>query len=343
MFLEIHPTDRCNLGCVFCNQSCYRGAAAEFDCDDLLRILAELADRGLRVTRFSGGGEPTIYPGICDILRFLRDRNIVVSVFTTNGLCLTKELVLLLKQANIQMLHVSLQAPTPDSWQYVTGMPGELFLRVVENIRMACALLGPRVLVTLAMHEQTVSVLEDGVSLSNALGAWVSIHDLNHYDYDQVFLRDLPSVEQRLRRLKRTSNRLSYGFYNIPSLKPLSDCAPKWRSRRLGGPLPPDQVCLAPWYAALLRPDGNVHVCCALSAEAMSLGNIHVQSFADIWSGIQAKAMREEAKIVFLGRNSVSSEIPSVFSKQCCTYCPVQGRLFANQEVGRKLLAGEHF
>lgn len=59
--LQIAPTSKCNLKCVFCSNA-HRTSHEHLCFDNLLTLLREMTKLGLKTVEWTGGGEPTLYP-----------------------------------------------------------------------------------------------------------------------------------------------------------------------------------------------------------------------------------------------------------------------------------------
>ncbi|RPJ58905.1 MAG: radical SAM protein [Acidobacteria bacterium] len=87
--LQFELTHRCNLKCVHCyNDS--SGQADVLTLEDWKRIAREAVDLGIYECVISGG-EPTIYPGLWEIMDVLRQGQVTL-VMITNGLTMTRSL-----------------------------------------------------------------------------------------------------------------------------------------------------------------------------------------------------------------------------------------------------------
>ena len=84
--LQLAPTDKCNLKCSFCSVANRNG-------DDLSYLeaktaLKELAELGLKTVEFTGGGDPTLYPYLTDLIEWAYAFKLGIGLIT-NGIALT--------------------------------------------------------------------------------------------------------------------------------------------------------------------------------------------------------------------------------------------------------------
>jgi MoaA/NifB/PqqE/SkfB family radical SAM enzyme len=81
--LQLIPTDRCNLNCVFCSVKKRKGD--EIDLIDILDKVDKLCYLGLETVEITGGGEPTLYPDIDKLIYELHSRGLLLGL-VTNGI-----------------------------------------------------------------------------------------------------------------------------------------------------------------------------------------------------------------------------------------------------------------
>jgi len=90
--LHIMPTEVCNLHCVFCSVA-QRGEEGrllpDLKISQIKSVVKELKKRGLKAVILSGGGEPTIYPQINELLEFLHSEKLEIGMIS-NGVMLAK-------------------------------------------------------------------------------------------------------------------------------------------------------------------------------------------------------------------------------------------------------------
>jgi len=61
--LQIAPTSRCNLNCVFCSNA-NRNSHEDLDMSPLVKVMLELKGRGMKTVEWTGGGDPTLWENI---------------------------------------------------------------------------------------------------------------------------------------------------------------------------------------------------------------------------------------------------------------------------------------
>ena len=87
--LQVSPTNRCNLRCVFCSVD-ERDLKLEWDLADLCDAITTMHALGVRTVEFSGGGDPTVYPHLPNLVKACQAMGLQLGMIT-NGILL-KEL-----------------------------------------------------------------------------------------------------------------------------------------------------------------------------------------------------------------------------------------------------------
>lgn len=107
---QIVPIRRCNLDCSYCNE--YDKTSQPVPLDEMLRRIDRLADLGTTIMTLSGG-EPTLHPGLDDIIHRIRERGAIATLIT-NGYLLTPERIRRLNRAGLDYLQISIDNVQPD-------------------------------------------------------------------------------------------------------------------------------------------------------------------------------------------------------------------------------------
>ena len=133
----IEPTNRCNLNCVTCIRNCWDEPLGEMSRATFARIVEHLRAFSPPPDVFVGGlGEPLAHPDIVGMVSAIKALGSSVELIT-NGTLLSKSLSTQLIAAGLDMLWVSLDGATPESY---------------KDVRLGAAL--PEVLANLAEFRQ---------------------------------------------------------------------------------------------------------------------------------------------------------------------------------------------
>ena len=120
-YLRISLTDACNLRCVYCmpEEMRFKPRAELLQDDEILAIVRAAAALGTTKIRLTGG-EPTIRPGMVELVRSIAAVPGIDKVaMTTNGLLLA-ELAEPLAQAGLRAINVSIDTLNPAKFRRIT-------------------------------------------------------------------------------------------------------------------------------------------------------------------------------------------------------------------------------
>jgi len=128
----IEPTNRCNLECRTCMRNIWDEPLGQMDSSTFTRILEGLGNISPPPKIFFGGiGEPLAHPRIAEMVGQAKKIGSSVELIT-NGTLLTPDMSLRLLDAGLNMLWVSLDGATPES--YADVRLGSALPEVLANI-----------------------------------------------------------------------------------------------------------------------------------------------------------------------------------------------------------------
>ncbi len=136
--LEVHPTDRCSISCVFCSTRRIR-RGAEIDEANIDRLLEQAVDSDVRSISISGGGEPLFGRAGRRLIQRMENADLPIAHLTTNGVDLDEEVAVELLAARCEQVRISLNTIGRDDYSRMMRTRPELFDRVVRNVRRLSA------------------------------------------------------------------------------------------------------------------------------------------------------------------------------------------------------------
>jgi len=129
----IEPSGQCNLNCRICVRNLWDGPMGMMSAAIYERLIAGLQSLEAPPTVFFGGfGEPLFHPEIVEMVSAAKAIGCRVELIT-NGTLLTKELSRGLVDAGLDLLWVSLDGATPESYEDVRL--GAELSKVIQNIK----------------------------------------------------------------------------------------------------------------------------------------------------------------------------------------------------------------
>jgi molybdenum cofactor biosynthesis enzyme MoaA len=128
-YYALHPTMSCNQRCIMCTPD-GRHPAATLPFHRIASLLEQFRPFAEHVTLT--GGEPLLYPWICELIELLSSMKVAVSI-TTNATMLRAELAKRLLGLSELNLKCSIDAATPSTYLKIRGT--DHFERVLANLR----------------------------------------------------------------------------------------------------------------------------------------------------------------------------------------------------------------
>ncbi|HYP48304.1 MAG TPA: radical SAM protein [Thermoleophilaceae bacterium] len=314
--LQVEVSGACNLRCRMCLVRYAPAISKREGALDLEQFLS-LVDSLPRLRRLTlqGLGEPLLSPHLVEMVRHASARGAAVG-FNTNGTLLDRASAERLVAAGLAWLHVSLDGATPETYEDVRHgtdfrpRPGQ-FERVVANlrglveVRRAAGSALPRIQLVFVAMRRNVAELPQLVRLAADVGVEeVRVQNLSHdfsdtdpagaYEEIRGYAREealfgAREAASELAEAAFEGARLAADETGIDLRLPrLEESAPGPR-RAPGQP-----ACGWPWQSAYVTHRAEVLPCCmVMGSERATLGDLHDESFEQIWSGGAYAEFRE--------------------------------------------------
>jgi len=274
MYLAL--TKRCNFKCRYC----YLGSDHQFTRDlpknvalDLIRQAEEM---GITLV-YLAGGEPLLYPHICEVVSAITKGGMVTS-FSTNGSLLDDRTIHHLSDAGLESIQVSLDCPAEETHHFLTRTKNT-FGRVLSGIRTlkSCGIwVRTRSVVT----QHNWHLVGDLIDLLIELGVdriGINPEQPGSCDSKSLALRNKISTTQAM-EVRQTIKEKASQYTGRPIA--FGDAEAPWQGIR-------DIVrCGNIFSSFVVHPTGEVNVCEMIhDVPELSYGNVHESSLKDIWLG----------------------------------------------------------
>ena len=299
-FITLDVTPHCNLTCIGCRfhspllreRPSGEETAPVMPLALLQRLVSDLAPQEMHYF-VEGSGEPFVHPQILELLTLLKARPSLVTLFT-NGTLIDAAMAERLIAIQVDVLRFSLFAAGEASFRknYAGSDPGH-FVRIQENIRRLRAarqekaaakpLLQLFFPVNRTNRDEVDAAIElaaacgcDGITFGRfvELGEKVAGLALDTVERKQLG-RELRGKKSALKRHSLT--------HTIARDVVMQESGPEtWQHA----------PCLITWFHVRIRGNGDVLPCCRC---AYPLGNLHEQSFREIWHGERLREFRRRA------------------------------------------------
>jgi len=89
--IRLETNKSCNLRCRYCYAQSGEDSVKVADFDVLKRIVSEAKELGIRSVVVIGGGEPTLYPNLKELVAYIDSLGIIPMIFS-NTVLMTEEL-----------------------------------------------------------------------------------------------------------------------------------------------------------------------------------------------------------------------------------------------------------
>lgn len=325
--LELNPTFRCNLDCIFCNGAQYgvtrerRKELSDRECHDLIRQAGLL---GVRELRLAGDGEPLLRNDLAVSLIREAGRVGMRGFLTTNGTLLTAEVIEAMVRSRWIHVSISIDAPGAEDYDTVTGTTG-MFGRLMANIealkeaKRKSRRLGPWLHINTVLFRNTYDKLPEMVALARDLGIpsisfepLVKSPPIAHLELGPDEIEELPRYVREAERLARAV-RISTNVGGLlePGLVVERDMGGllvdgieeaassdsqvgEKPSCQPGEEHPLDLAalpCFQPWSRIVVRPDGAAYPCCNFYDAGAE--NVRSQGLEGVWTGAYFNRVRE--------------------------------------------------
>lgn len=135
--IELHPTNRCNLKCIFCWQSTAKDKDYSVELSDqkLLDIIHEAGKWGVKEWIISGGGEPLVRKNITLKIMELIKKYDMWGQLTTNGVLFNKKSIQHTVSIGWDQIQFSVDAPDAKTHEYLRGIKGT-FEKMIKNAQL---------------------------------------------------------------------------------------------------------------------------------------------------------------------------------------------------------------
>ncbi len=309
--LQLDPTNKCNNDCIacWCRSPLLKEKKIAADeenlslpLDIIRRLLDDCAALGTTNVYLAGGGEPFMHPNIMDIVAHIKGLGMSCHI-NTNFTLVTREMAEQLVEMGVDHLIVSLWAATPKT--YVASHPNkteqsfEDVLEVLKHLLQKRKNNVPDIKLYNVIMNLNYFEIEEMVDLAYTLGvnsAEFTVADVIPGATDILLLSDEQRQEilrlcENSEKKERTENKDTRIFLREFKRRVGEAGAADGEYDKL---MLTDIPCVIGWNFARVIPNGNVNAC--LKAHRLPVGNLHKNSFAEIWNGQKQMEFRQKTR-----------------------------------------------
>lgn len=273
VFLEL--TRACNLRCLHCFNSSGNDIKDKLSFEDFKKIVKILSDKGIIEMRFTGG-EPLVYAGIFELIRFASENNIYPSI-GTNATLINEDIAKKLKDAGLRKAVVSVEG-TEEVHNKMRGEGNfKKSVKAIENLKKNNIVVRVNSVLTRDNFEDVINLVKFTVDANIPIFIRRYINIGRGLSYDKNIL----SKNEYEKFKSKIEPYLKYDIVDGHYLK--SRKVTKNNSKL---PFTLDS-CSAGQRGMVISPDGEVFSCGFLCASGeKSYGNMIKEKFEDIWKNV---------------------------------------------------------
>ncbi|MEW6605988.1 MAG: radical SAM protein [bacterium] len=132
--LDMELSNVCNLRCKYCYNTSGERLKNELQLAEVIDIINQAKDLGVRSIIIIGGGEPILFNGLLEILTYLNKKGIL-SVLFTNGTMITREIAEKLFENNVSVV-MKLNSMNSKIQDFLAGKKGayEMMMQGLQNL-----------------------------------------------------------------------------------------------------------------------------------------------------------------------------------------------------------------
>jgi MoaA/NifB/PqqE/SkfB family radical SAM enzyme len=300
--VKIKIIDQCNLRCLKCNHWLPErrqgpNSQSPLTTDEWLDTARQLIELGVKKAAFTGG-EPTLYPGLSDVIHCLAESGVRCSM-TTNGTLLTGRLPGDLVSAGLSQIRFSVDGPSAELHDRSVGVAGSFgrLMSALKQIRLEARAAGQKIRLTFNTVVSDINMkhlpplidiaAEQGVGqillMEPSLGHLpITRRDQlkTQQDLEQCYEKStLPELIVAGRRAGVTVTPLGFQVLGDGSVQRID--------RGLEFP------CFLAWYTAAIYPGGDVQVCCHSRDQRLGFGNVRRTPLAEMLQGPAGDRVRD--------------------------------------------------
>ncbi|MFC2154687.1 radical SAM/SPASM domain-containing protein [Candidatus Altiarchaeota archaeon] len=299
-YIQLEPTTYCNLRCQMCLRQFHPVEQKHMGLEDFKKIMDLIEPKKIAM---SGEGEPFLNPEVTDMFAYAKSKG--ASVLTTSNFStVEKELAEKIVESGIDLIKVSIDASTPETYKTIRGM--DCFDKVLESIDLVNRVKRKKDKNTPEFRFQYVLQKEN----IEEIGRLFHIAHEHHVSVINFQLLGAPQNKEEVMALwgEMTKDKLGKTLENARQLEKKTGVVSNatYLVRRLDrywdhmmSSDPHEEFkykCNIIWFSANIRVDGTLNPCCSFSSTNADMGNILEQPWEEVWNSEKFRSFRRTLK-----------------------------------------------
>lgn len=290
--IEVHPTAMCNHRCIHCSYKERNENRASLSKQVMDQLTESIISMNIRAVYFSGGGEPTLYPGLPAYIEKLHANGVECSIIT-NGSCFD-EMGFVPIADKFNYIAVSVPAVDAAVFHTITG---------TDNMGKVLALPAQ----IKSIHKEKSPIIGSRIVLTNknykTVNEFLKIIKERQFDYALFkIVRDYEDngqglsreEEDYLKKIIQENPDVDESFTNLPAIFQYKTL-PEFRNR-----------CWVNQYGLLanVSTDGRVYPnIVEIDKEEFCIGNLYDMKLEDMWNSERHKKVKAISNEKWLSGN----------------------------------------
>jgi len=271
MIISWNTTQACNISCLHCYRDAGNKYNDELNTEEGKRLLDGMARAGFKIIILSGG-EPLMRPDIYELISYAKSIGLR-PVLGTNGILITEEVALKLKEAGLGAAGISLDKKIHDHFRQSEGA-WDKTIAAME----VCRKVGLRFQVHTTVTSLNEKEVTDITDLAVEKGA------MAHHIFFLVPTgrgKDIEDTTLKTEQYEAVINRILDKQQEV-SIEIKPTCAPQFMriAKERGIPMRFTKGCLAGTSYCVILPNGNLQACPYLP---IKVGNVRDTDFDILW------------------------------------------------------------
>jgi len=329
--IELAPTLKCNINCLFCwrEESKDVNYSNELCFEDYVKIIEESASLGVKEVKIIGGGDALCKERIIDLMCLIKDRN-MFGYLCTNGLLFKEEDIKRLVKKKWDHIKFSFHGPDEKTNDNITRNKGS-FKKAIEVIRWINKYKTdrPKLEFGMVLINKNYNKIKDMIKLAHQLSVEsVFIEPITVYSKLGESLRLNKEQMEEFKRLAKETHGLADKYRIETNLQHFYTSKLVEKTSKMNEVILKENrndfvnsACFEPFYRFGVRVDGQVCPCGFFDEESPE--NVKKKSLKEIWNSDYFNDLRSKMS---------NKDLPE-HCKKCCTTLIVN-----NQEIRKKLM-----